>query len=178
MVDEIVIVDGLRSPIAKANGVLNNVSADNLGAIIAKELVLKSQIPYELFDEVIIGNVAQPANAANIARIIAVKAGLPQSIPAYTVHRNCASGMQAISSAIEKIKSDQGSLYLVGGVESMSNIPLLFQDKFKDFMTKLTYSRSIKDKLSALSSFEFKSLKPIIGLLSGLTDPISGKFSK
>ena len=176
MKDEIVIVDGLRSPIAKANGVLNHLGADNLAAIIAKELVLKSQIPYELFDEVIIGNVAQPANAANIARIIAVKAGLPQSIPAYTVHRNCASGMQAISSAIEKIKSDQGSLYLVGGVESMSNIPLLFQDKFKDFMTKLTYSKSIKEKIQAFGSFEFKSLKPVIGLLSGLTDPISGKI--
>lgn len=176
MKDEIVIVDGLRSPIAKANGVLNNLSADNLAAIIAKELVLKSQIPYELFDEVIIGNVAQPADAANVARIIAVKAGIPQSIPAYTVHRNCASGMQAISSAIEKIKSDQGSLYLVGGVESMSNIPLLFQDKFKDFLTKLTYSKNVKEKLAALSTFEFKSLKPIIGLLSGLTDPISGKI--
>jgi len=176
MKDEIVIVDGLRSPIAKANGVLNNLSVDDLGAIVAKELVLKTQIPYELFDEVIIGNVAQPADKANVARVMAVKAGFPQSIPAYTVHRNCASGMQAISSAIEKIKSDQGSLYLVGGVESMSNIPLLFRDSFKDFMTKFTYSKGLKNKLSSLSSFEFKSLKPIIGLLSGLTDPISGKI--
>jgi len=176
MKDEIVIVDGLRSPIAKANGILNNLSTDNLGAIIAKELVLKSQIPYELFDEVIIGNVSQPADAANVARVIAVKAGIPQSVPAYTVHRNCASGMQAISSAIEKIKSDQGSLYLVGGVESMSSIPLLFQDKFKNFLTQLTYSKNVKGKLAALSTFEFKSLKPIIGLLSGLTDPISGKI--
>jgi len=176
MKDEIVIVDGLRSPIAKANGILNNLSADNLGAIIAKELVLKSQIPYDLFDEVIIGNVAQPVNAANVARIIAVKAGIPQSTPAYTVHRNCASGMQAISSAIEKIKSDQGSLYLVGGVESMSNIPLLFQDKLKDLLTQLTYSKNVKEKLAALSKFELKLLKPIVGLLSGLTDPISGKI--
>jgi len=176
MKDEIVIVDGLRSPIAKANGVLNNLSVDSLGSIIAKELVLKTQIPYELFDEVIIGNVAQPADKANVARVMAVKAGFPQSIPSYTVHRNCASGMQAISSAIEKIKSDQGSLYLVGGIESMSNIPLLFQDSFKDFMTKFTYSKGFKNKLSSLSSFEFKSLKPIIGLLSGLTDPISGKI--
>jgi len=176
MKDEIVIVDGLRSPIAKANGVLNNLSADDLGAIIAKELVLKSQIPYELFDEVIIGNVAQPVDAANVARVIAVKAGIPQSTPAYTVHRNCASGMQAISSAIEKIKSDQGSLYLVGGVESMSNIPLLFQDKLKNLLTELTYSKNVKEKLAALSKFELKSLKPVIGLLSGLTDPISGKI--
>jgi len=176
MKDEIVIVDGLRSPIAKANGILSDLSTDNLGAIIAKELVLKSKIPYELFDEVIIGNVAQPVDAANVARVIAVKAGIPQSTPAYTVHRNCASGMQAISSAIEKIKSNQGSLYLVGGVESMSNIPLLFQDKLKEFLTQLTYSKNVKEKLAALSKFELKSLKPIVGLLSGLTDPISGKI--
>ena len=176
MKDEIVIVDGLRSPIAKANGVLKHLSADNLGAMIAKELVLRSNIPYELFDEVIIGNVAQPANAANIARVIAVKAGFPQTTPAYTVHRNCASGMQAISSAIEKIKSDQGSLYLVGGVESMSNIPLFFQDSFKEFLTQFSMSKNLSEKLSALKGFQFKSLKPIIGLITGLTDPISGKI--
>ena len=176
MEDKIVIIDGLRSPVARANGALNSVSADNLASIITKELILKTGIPYELFDEVIIGNVAQPANAANIARVIAIKAGFPQSIPAYTVHRNCASGMQAISSAIEKIKSNQGSLYLVGGVESMSNIPFLHQDKFRNFLTRLTYSKSVKDKLGILKSFELKSLKPVIGLLSGLTDPISGKI--
>ena len=95
----------------------------------------------KLFDEVIIGNVAQPANAANIARVMAIRAGFPQTTPAYTVHRNCASGMQSISSAIEKINSKQGDLYLVGGVESMSNIPLLHNDKFRNFLTRLTYSR-------------------------------------
>lgn len=176
MKERIAIIDGLRSPIAKANGKLNDVSADNLSAIITKELVLRNNIDYKEFDEVIIGNVAQPANASNIARVMAIRAGFPQSTPAYTVHRNCASGMQSISSAIEKIHSNQGDLYLVGGVESMSNIPLLHSDEFRSFITKFTYSKSLTEKFRVLSSFRLKFLKPTIGLISGLTDPISGKI--
>jgi len=176
MKDRIAIIDGLRSPVAKASGKLNNVGADTLGAIITKELILRNGLDYKQFDEVIIGNVAQPANAANIARVMAIRAGFPQSIPAYTVHRNCASGMQAISSAIEKIYSNQGDLYLVGGIESMSNIPLLHSDKFRNLMTKLTYARNPSDKLYLLSTFKPSFLKPVIGLISGLTDPISGKI--
>ena len=176
MKERIAIIDGLRSPIAKANGKLNDVSADTLGAIITKELVLRNDIDYKEFDEVIMGNVAQPANASNIARVMAIRAGFPQSTPAYTVHRNCASGMQSISSAIEKIHSNQGDLYLVGGMESMSNIPLLHSDEFRNFITKFTYSKSIAEKFKVLSSFRLRFLKPTIGLITGLTDPISGKI--
>ena len=112
MKERIAIIDGLRSPVAKANGKLNKVSTDSLGAIIAKELAIRNPIAYEAYDEVIIGNVAQPANAANIARVMAIRAGFPKSTIAYTVHRNCASGMQSISSAIEKIFANQGDIYL------------------------------------------------------------------
>ncbi|AXX89542.1 acetyl-CoA acyltransferase [Arcobacter suis] len=176
MKERIAIIDGLRSPIAKANGKLNDISADTLGAIITKELVLRNDLDYKQFDEVIMGNVAQPANAANIARVMAIRAGFPQSTPAYTVHRNCASGMQSISSAIEKINSNQGDLYLVGGMESMSNIPLLYSDNFRNLITKFTYSKSISERFKLLTTFRLNFLKPTIGLISGLTDPISGKI--
>lgn len=176
MKERIAIIDGLRSPIAKANEKLNDMSADTLGAIITKELVLRNDIDYKEFDEVIMGNVAQPSKAMNIARVMAIRAGFPQSTPAYTVHRNCASGMQSISSAIEKIHSDQGDLYLVGGMESMSNIPLLYSDEFRNFIAKFTYSKSITEKFKILTTFRLKFLKPTIGLISGLTDPISGKI--
>jgi acetyl-CoA acetyltransferase family protein len=176
MKERIAIIDGLRSPVAKANGKLNDVSADTLGAIITKELVLRNNLKYEQFDEVIIGNVAQPANSANIARVMAIKAGFPQSTPAYTVHRNCASGMQSISSAIEKINSNQGDLYLIGGMESMSNIPLLYSDELRNLITKFTYARSLGEKLKLLATFRPSFLKPTVGLIAGLTDPISGKI--
>ena len=176
MKSRIAVIDGLRSPIAKANGKLGALGADTLGAIIAKELVLRNKIDYDRFDEVIIGNVAQPADAANMARVLAIRAGFPQSTIAYTVHRNCASGMQSISSSIEKIETNQGEIYLAGGVESMSNIPLLFNDNFKTFVTKLSYAKTTSQRLKILSSFRPSFLRPIIGLISGLTDPISGKI--
>ncbi len=82
MKDRIAILNGLRSPIAKANGKLQDLSADTLGAMIAKELVLQTGIDYKNFDEVIIGNVAQPANAANMARVLSIRAGFDIKTPA------------------------------------------------------------------------------------------------
>ncbi len=176
MKERIAVIDGLRSPIAKANGKLASLSADSLGSIIAKELVLRNNIEYDKYDEVIIGNVVQPINAANMARVLAIRAGFPESTIAYTVHRNCASGMQSISSAIEKIYTNQGEIYLAGGVESMSNIPLLYNEQFKNFVMKLSYAKTLSEKLKILTTFKVNFLKPIIGLLVGLTDPISGKI--
>ena len=94
MKERIAIIDGLRTPIAKAGGKLKKIQAESLGAHIVQELVLRVGIPYSEYDEVIMGNVAQPGHAANVARVIALKAGFPDSTMAYTVHRNCASGME------------------------------------------------------------------------------------
>lgn len=174
--ERIAIINGLRSPIAKANGKLNNVSVEQLGATIIKELILQSNIDYDAFDEVILGNVAQPVGSANVAKVTATMAGFNEKTPAYTVHRNCASGMQSISSAIEKILAKRGDLYLVGGMESMSNIPVLYSDAFKDMLMNLNGARKPLDKLKVISQFRPRFLKPTIGLLRGLTDPISGKI--
>lgn len=174
--ERVAIIDGLRSPIAKAYGKLNSIDANILGAIIAKELVIRSEIDYKQFDEVIVGNVSQPHHSANISKVIASYAGFPETTAAYTVNRNCGSGMQSVSSAIEKILSNQGDLYLCGGVESMSNIPVLFSNSFKDLLMKISNSKKPLDKLKVLTQFRPKMLKPTIGLISGLTDPISGKI--
>jgi acetyl-CoA acetyltransferase family protein len=176
MKDRIAIIDGLRSPVAKAYGKLKDVDADILGAIIAKELILRVGIDYKDYDEVIIGNVAQPANASNMARVLAIRAGFPISTPAYTVHRNCASGMQSISSAISKIYAKEGELYLVGGVESMSNIPMLLSKNLRELLQKLSQTKGFLNKLKVISSLKANYLKPEIGLVLGLTDPISGKI--
>ena len=176
MKERIAVIEGLRSPIAKAYGQLKDLEADTLGAIIAKELVLRIGIDYKEYDEVIIGNVAQPPHAANIARVLAIRAGFPNTTPAYTVHRNCASGMESISNACAKINSGEGSLYLVGGVESMSNIPILYGKNLRNLILKLSQQKSIKGKLNTLLGFKPSFLKPIIGLISGLTDPISGQI--
>src|SRR5690349_5403502 len=89
----VVILGGLRTPWAKSGTVLSSVHASELARIPGEELLLRLQIPPEAIDEVILGNVAQPADSANIARVVALRLGLPTSVPAFTVHRNCASGM-------------------------------------------------------------------------------------
>jgi len=174
MTERLAIIDGVRSPMAKAGSALARTPADDLGAYVLRDALLRSSVPPEEVDEVIVGNVAQPAHAANIARVIALKAGLPQEVPAFTVHRNCASGMQAITSAADKAATGHGRVFLIGGVESMSNIPLIFNKHFTAFMNRLSRSKNAWQKFGALSSFRPGMLKPEIGLVQGLTDPVSG----
>ncbi len=172
--ERIAVVTGVRSPMAKAGTVLKETPADELGTVVFRDVLNRSGVDPDEIDEVIIGNVAQPPHAANIARVIALKAGVPQHVPAYTVHRNCASGMESIANATDKILTGRGSVYLVGGVESMSNIPLLFNRQYTDFMNRLSRSKTFRQRLGTLFSFRFGMLKPDIGLVQGLTDPISG----
>ncbi|MDF1882669.1 thiolase family protein [Sulfurimonas sp. SAG-AH-194-C21] len=174
MKERIAIIDGLRTPIAKASGKLKNLQAESLGSFVVSELALRVGLDLESYDEVIIGNVSQPGHAANVARVIALKAGFSEKTPAYTVHRNCASGMESITSASEKILAGRGEIYMAGGVESMSNIPLMFNSKMKALFEALFRSKTPLEKLKTLSSFTPSHLKPIIGLMQGLTDPLSG----
>jgi len=172
--ERIAIIDGIRSPMAKAGTVLKDTPADDLGAAVVREVMNRGGVAPGEIDEVIIGNVAQPANAANISRVIALKAGLPIEVPAYTVHRNCASGMESITDAATKISAGRGSVYLAGGVESMSNIPLLFNREYTAFINRLMRAKTGRDRVKTLLSFRLRMLKPEIGLVQGLTDPVSG----
>lgn len=172
--ERIAILSGLRTPMAKAGGTLKTMQADTLGSRLLRETMLRSPIDFHEVDEVIIGNVAQPIHAANIARVIALRAGFPEATPAMTVHRNCASGMEAITTATARIHADEGSIYLCGGVESMSNIPLVYSRKMTALFEKLSKSKTVLDRVRALFGFRPAFLKPVIGLMSGLTDPVSG----
>ncbi len=174
MKERIAIIDGLRTPIAKAGGNFKHIQAERLGAHIVQELALRVGIPFEKYDEVIMGNVSQPGHAANVARVIALEAGFPDSTIAYTVHRNCASGMESITSAASKIIAGDGEIFLSGGVESMSNVPLLYSDKMKEIFEEFFKARSLADRLYTLTHFRPRYIKPIIGLMQGLTDPVSG----
>ena len=174
MKERIAIIEGYRTPFAKAGGELKGFEADELGTIIVKEVMERSVLEYDDIDEIIMGNVAQPAHSANIARVIAIKAGFNQTIPAYTVHRNCASGMESISTAANKILADQASIVLAGGTESMSNIPFLLQPQMKEYVEGLSRQKTTLKKLKYLSKFPFNQLKPVIGVVQGLTDPTCG----
>lgn len=172
--ERIAIISGLRTPMAKAGRKFKNMQADALGGRLVRELMMRSPVSFEEVDEVIIGNVAQPIHAANIARVIALRAGFPEATPAMTVHRNCASGMESITTAASKIHANEGKVYLCGGVESMSNIPFVYSKKMTALFEQFSRSKTSVEKIRALAGFRPVYLKPIIGLMSGLTDPVSG----
>lgn len=99
----VAIVSGLRTPMVKSAGKFAHYQVDTLGARVTRELMLRSPLSFDEVDEVIVGNVGQPIHAANVARVIALRAGFPEKTPAVTVHRNCASGMESITTATAKI---------------------------------------------------------------------------
>jgi acetyl-CoA acetyltransferase family protein len=171
---DIVIIDGLRTPYAKAGTALKDVTADALGAFVVKEIVARTGIDPERVDEVIVGNAGMPAEAANIGRVIALRAGIPRRIPAYSVQRNCASGMQAAASGYAQITAGLSDIVLVAGVESMSNFGFYTTKRLKEIFTRIGRSKSLAGKAAALLAIRPKDLVPVVGLTLGLTDPVSG----
>ncbi len=171
---DVVLIEGLRTPYAKAGTAFKDVPAVDLGAAVLKEVVARTGIDQKLIDEVIVGNAGMPAEAANIARVIALRAGVPERIPAYSVQRNCASGMQAAASAYTQIIAGMSDIVLVGGVESMSNYAFYIRKKLRDIITSVQRSKTIGAKARAVLSLRPKDFVPVVGLIDGLTDPISG----
>lgn len=172
---EVVIVEGVRTPFVKSGTDAKNLPAQDLGKQVLQALFKKIPIKMEEVDEVIFGCVAQPAEAANVARVAMLMAGMPQSIPARTTHRNCASSMQSVSEAIYQIQAGEADVIIAGGTESLSNAPLLYNPKAVDFFTQLSKARSIGAKLGALAGLRPSMFfNPRIGLMEGLTDPTCG----
>jgi acetyl-CoA C-acetyltransferase len=120
---EIVISNPIRTAIGSFGGALKTVQAYDLAKIVMQRVISEAGVEAGRLDEVIFGNIGMPSEAANIARVSALYAGIPQEVPAYTVQRNCASGMEAIHSAFNAMQAENGDLYLVGGTENMSAIP-------------------------------------------------------
>jgi len=170
----IAVVDGYRTPFVRAGTTFRDVSAVQLGQVVLTEVLQRTGLDPRQVDEVIFGNIGQPAEATNIARVIGLRAGVPIDRPAYTVQRNCASGMQAITSAAEKILTGQAEIVAAGGTESMSSIPLLFPPAMSDWMAGMLRARSTRQRLQALSRFRLRFLKPRVALELGLTDGYAG----
>jgi acetyl-CoA acetyltransferase family protein len=172
--ESFVVVDGVRTPFCKAGTDLARLGADELGRIVVSTLLAKTALDPATIDEVIFGCVGQPVDAANVARVIALRAGIPNHVPAVTVHRNCASGFEAFTQAYERFKAGRGSVFVVGGAESMSQIPLLFRDSTARKFTALARAKSLTQKAAVAASFRPADFQPRIGLQLGLTDPVCG----
>jgi len=168
------LVAGCRTPFCRAGGALQGAFAADLATHVFRELLDRTPIDRRLIDEVILGCAGPDAREANVARVAALRAGLRQDVPAVTVMRNCASGMEAVLMAEQKLRAGEGEVFLVGGAESMSNFPLLMGPALVKFFQRLGKARSGLQKLTALASFRPRALQPRIAVMEGLTDPITG----
>ena len=167
-------VDGSRSPFLKARGKPGPFKAADLGVSAAKPLLSRQAFSPDQFDQVIAGCVNPGADEANIARVMSLRLGCGDKTTAWTVQRNCASGLQSIDCAIQAITSGQSDLVLAGGVESMSHAPLLWKEEMVAWLADWNRARSIGQKLKVLTTLRLKNMAPVIALLRGLRDPVVG----
>lgn len=172
--EPLAIVAGVRTPFAKAFGALANCPADELGRLAVEAVLARSGVSANDVDEVVIGNVAGPADASNVGRVIALRAGVPHDRIAHTVNRNCASGMESIITAWQAIREQRSKIIVAGGTESMSSVPLLWDERAKQVMLQLSRARSVGAKVKALTGLRPGFFKPIPALEVGLTDPTCG----
>ncbi|HFE37390.1 MAG TPA: acetyl-CoA C-acetyltransferase [Gammaproteobacteria bacterium] len=168
------IVDGSRTPFLKAKGKPGPFPAANLGVAAGRPLLDRQNFSATAFDEVIMGCMIPGPDEANIARVVALRLGCGNEVPAWTVQRNCASGMQALDCAAMNIAAGRSNLVLAGGIEAMSYAPLLLNQTMVNWLADFTRAKSPLAKIKALSKLRGKHLTPIIGLLRGLTDPVVG----
>ncbi len=166
------IVDGARTPFLKARGEPGRFSAADLGVAAARPLLARMPFAAEQLDEVIVGCVIPAPDEANIARIIALRLGCGEQMPAFTVQRNCASGLQALSTAYERIALGHSHLILAGGTEAMSRAPIQWNLAMAAWLSNVMRARSLPGRLGAIARLRPAQLKPVFTLLLGLTDPL------
>ncbi len=168
------IVDGSRTPQLKAKGKPGPFKAANLALSCGRALLARQPFEPTDLDEVVIGCVMPGPDEANIGRVVALRLGCGKKVPAWTVQRNCASGMQALDSAAKDISLGRADLVLAGGVEAMSHAPVLFSDNMVAWLGSWMGAKTFGARAKALTRLRLHYLKPIIALLRGLTDPVVG----
>jgi acetyl-CoA acetyltransferase family protein len=168
------VVDGVRTPFCKMGTALAGSDAVDLGRTATAAVLARTGLDPAQIDEVIFGCVGQPMDAANPSRVIALRAGIPDRVPAITVHRNCASGFEAITQAAEKMAAGRGDVFLVGGTESMTRYPLFYNESATRKYGELAKAKKPMQKITQLLQFRPKDFAPRISLQLGLTDPVCG----
>ncbi len=173
MTTDVFVLAGARTAFARAGTDFRDVKAVDLGRAAAVDAMARARIVPEEVDQVVFGNIATPVDAANIARVIGLRSGIPKERPAHSVSRNCASGIESVVQAARLIQTGEAEVVLAGGVESMSQIPFLYRDSVKAVFAEVGMARTLGARLSAFAKMPWRDLlNPVIGIKEGLTDPI------
>jgi acetyl-CoA C-acetyltransferase len=168
------LVDGARTPFLKARGRPGDFSASDLAVQSGQRVLSRQPFAPDALDEVVLGCAMPSPDEANIARVVALRLGCGERVPAYTVMRNCASAMQAIDSAAKDIALGRANLVLAGGTEAMSRAPVLLNDEMVHWLAAFSQTRGILARAGALLKLRPRHLAPVLSLVRGLTDPVVG----
>jgi acetyl-CoA C-acetyltransferase len=170
----IYIVDGARTPFLKSRNKPGPFAASDLAVHAGRALLTRQPFEPTELDEVIVGCASPSVDEVNIGRVIALRLGCGQHVPGWTVMRNCASGMQALDSAIANMEAGRSNLVLAGGVDALSRAPLLFSDAMVHWLSSFYAAKSLGQKAAAVAKLKLSYLAPVIGIMKGLTDPNVG----
>jgi acetyl-CoA C-acetyltransferase len=168
------IIDGARTPFLKSRNRPGPFAAADLATAAGSALLLRQPFAPPDLDEVILGCAAPAPDEVNIGRVVALRMGCGYKVPGWTVMRNCASGMQAIDSAMDSMRSGRSNLVLAGGVDALSRAPLLFSDAMVAWLSSWYAAKTLGRRAALLAQFRLHYLAPVIGLMKGLTDPVVG----
>lgn len=167
------VVAGVRTPFCKAFTSLSDVPADELGRVALLGALERAKVSPDNVDEVVFGNVSGQADASNLSRVIALRAGVPYESRAHTVNRNCASGMEAIFAAWHAIQEGRAEVIVAGGTESMSRVPFLWDRRMQSWLMRFQRA-SLWQRAKLLGELRPRHFRPIPSLELGLTDPTCG----
>ena len=171
---DVFVVDGARTPFLKSRNTPGPFAAADLAVAAGNALLARQPFAPDRLDEVLLGCAAPSADEANIGRIAALRMGCGDRVPGWTVMRNCASGMQALDSAMANIQRGRADLVLAGGVDALSRAHLLFSDAMVRWLSQWYAAKSLGQRAALLTKFRPAMLAPVIGLIRGLTDPVIG----
>ena len=169
--ERVVIVNGVRTPFARARTVYQKIPASTLSGVPLRETVARSDIDPKLIDEIYFGIVSPPADGPNVAREALFDSGLPQEIACTTVNRYCASSAEAVAGIAAKIQAGQIDVGIAGGVESISSIRALFSQEATDYFQNIMRAKTSGQKLGMLSQFRPGLLAP---QAPGIKEPTTG----
>ena len=169
------VVDGARTPFLKGRNAPGPFAASDLAVQAGRALLIRQPFAASDLDEVILGCASPSPDEINIGRVVALRLGCGHQVPAWTVMRNCASGMQAIDSAMANIHNGRAQLVLAGGVDALSHAPLLYSEVMVRWFARMMQAKTIGQKIATFARLRPSPLlSPVIGLLKGLTDPVIG----
>jgi acetyl-CoA acyltransferase len=167
-----VVVAGLRTPFAKSGTVLQDVPAVDLARHAARELLYRANLSGREVDEVIFGQVVPSVLVPNVAREVSLLPQFPKTIPAYTLNRACASAGQAITNAHDQILLGHAAVVLAGGVESLSDIPILHSRRMSRTLVAAGKAKSLGQRLRLFASLRLRDLVPVA---PAIAEPSTGQ---